>query len=190
VAFISSTAPDDGGSVRYVLILWPALLTLGVILYPRRGPAVIAAVAAVAAALGCIQLARGDYTAPIARTPHGEELDRIEEFVTARGADHGYAGYWDAMTITLQTDFDLDIYPVQPCPDGMGLCPSLLSRLDSWYIPRPETRSFYLVNPVGGLPRVPPPPPSWGRPLATGAFDGATVYVYGFDLASELRPVP
>ena len=188
IGFIGSTAPDDGlGSTRYMLILWPALLTLGAIVYGRRALAVIAMIAAASAILGCIQLARGDYTDPIARAPQGHQIDEIERFVATQHADHGFAAYWDAMSLTLQSDFKVRAYPVEPCPTGGGLCPFSASHEDSWYRPVPGVRSFYLVNPVGGVPRVPPPPARWGPPAASATFGLLRVYVYGYDLASLLR---
>jgi hypothetical protein len=186
LAFVFSSAPEDGlTSIRYMMILWPGLLILGCILYGRHALAVIASVAAVSAVLGCFELARGDYTQPMSTAPRGAELAEIERFVTSNGAHYGYAAYWDALVLTVQTDFDVWAYPVQPCGERNLVCPFGIS-MESWYGPRPNTRSFYLVNPDAGAPKAPAPPQSWGPPVATRTIGRITVYVYDFDLAAEL----
>jgi hypothetical protein len=186
-AFVGSSAPDGQGigSTRYVLILWPALLTLGVAVYGRRSLPVVATIATVSAILGCLQLDRGDYAAPFP-VAHGEEAGRIERFVTAQGADHGYAGYGDAMTLTVQTDFDVRAYPVEPCTNGTELAPYSGSHQGSWYQGKPDVRTFYLVNPASA-PSVPPPPAHWGPPAAMATFGPLQLYVYDHDLAFEFR---
>ncbi len=79
---------------------------------------------------------------------------------------------------------------------GAGLTDELLLvsglgpfvQIDSWYAPRPDTRTFLLTD---TRPAVPPavsaPPANLGQPVAQEAVgEGLTVYVYGHDIASDI----
>jgi hypothetical protein len=187
VAFVFSSAPEDIGSTRYTIILWPALLTLPVIVFARRALAPIALLAALAGVLGCVELARGTYTDE-SGFPSGD-LSRLERFVAAKGLDHGYAAYVNAPVITARTDFDVRTYPVERCGlEGDGRCPFGLHRIDAWYQPMRRARSFYLVAERPGWPRLGAPPTRWGPPAAEARFGLFHVFAYDFDLARVLMP--
>jgi len=184
-AFILSSAPEGLGSTRYLTVLWPGLLTLIAIFFGRRGLGVLAGLAAIAAVLGCIQLARGTYTD--AGGFSSDDLARLERFAIDNDLDHGYAAYANAPVLTALTDFDLRAYPVERCgPGGDGRCMYGLHRIDEWYLPGGAGRSFYLVAERPGWPALGPPPERWGAPAEEAEFGEFHVYVYDFDLAGVL----
>jgi hypothetical protein len=96
----------------------------------------------------------------------------------------GYAGYWEASSFTWQSKFKVSVYPVYECrrPAALTLCPFYFHRISSWYRPRPNTRTFLMVDPaqpfVAGSPD-----PAFGRPEQVFRTGPITVYVYGYDIA-------
>jgi hypothetical protein len=185
-AFIGSSAPEGIGSTRYVTLLWPALLTLIAVFFGRRGLGALAGLAAVAAVLGCVQLARGTYTD--AGGLPGDDLARLGRFAIDNDLDHGYASYANAPVVTTETDFEVRTYPVERCgPGGEGRCRYGLHRIEAWYLPGGAGRSFYLVAERPGWPVLGPPPESWGAPAEEAEFGDLHVYVYDFDLADVLE---
>jgi hypothetical protein len=187
-AFIVSTAPRDIYAVRYVTLFWPALLTLAVITFSRRALTVIALTAAASAVLGCVELGHGTYTQLEPFFPLDRDVERLERFVSGKGVDHGYAGYWDAATITAKTDFEVRTYPLQPCgPTGDGRCPFGAHHMDSWYLPKNGVRSFYVVHDEGGGdPLVGEPPARWGAPAEEAQIGALRILIYDYDLAYVL----
>jgi hypothetical protein len=185
--FVFTTVPSGLSSVRYVFTLWPALLTLVALVYARRAHLALALLATVAAVIGCFELDRGFYTASSGKPPSTTEVEQLERVVAANDLDHGYASYWDAMPITLESDFKLRAYPVEPC-GPVGYCPFHLHTIESWYRPQPGARTFYVVGDPTLLPSLGPPPKSWGRPLKAVRVGKLTVYVFDYDIASRLQP--
>jgi hypothetical protein len=185
--FIVSTAPRDIYAVRYVTLLWPALLTLAVITFSRRALTAIAVTAAATAVLGCLELGRGAYTQLEGHLPLDRDVERVERFLSTKGVDHGYAGYWDAATITVKTDFRVRAYPLEPCgPEDDGRCPSPAHRIDTWYVPKDRVRTFYVVHDDSGAdPRVGPPPTRWGAPAEEAQIGRLRILIYD-DLAYVL----
>jgi hypothetical protein len=190
-AFIASSSPLDIYAARYTLAMWPALLTLWAILAPADlGRIALTVLASVAAALGCVELARGDYTTPTSAFPQGPEVGALQRFVQAQRLDHGYAGYWEAAAITAQTNFRVRLYPVVTCGVNRdGRCPPTVHRLDAWYVPKPRpVRTFYVVDEVaiGVGTVIDVPPARWGPPAKQATFGKLHVWVYDFDLAGRL----
>jgi hypothetical protein len=188
--FVMITAPVGSNSVRYVTTLWPALLTTIVIVYGRRALNPLALLAAGCAVLGCIGLARGIYTPGPGPNPNAQEAQLLEQYVANNDLDHGYAGYWVAAPLTLQTDFEALVYPIEPCllPKPDRYCPYRLHTIEDWYAPRPGVRSFYVVSDVYLEPATRPPPRRWGDPFKTARFGNLTVYAYDYDIATMLDP--
>ncbi len=184
-AFILSSAPEDIGSTRYVTVLWPALLALAAVAFGRRALTPLAVAAAAAAILGCLELADGRYT-QVAPYPD-RALASLRQFVAVNHLEHGYASYVNAPVITVQTDFAVRTYPVERCDaTGDGLCRYGLHRIDSWYTPKRDARSFFVVAERPGWPLLGGPPPRWGPPIDEAQFGPFRVYAYAFDLARIL----
>jgi hypothetical protein len=186
-AFVFTTAPSAVSSVRYVFTLWPALLTLAVLVYGRRAHVWVAVVALVSALIGYAELERGWYTAATAGQPTRSEVAELERIAEVNRLDHGYAGYWDAMPITLLSDFVVRAYPIEPC-GPVGYCPFHLHAIESWYSQKPGVRTFYAAGDPSLKPSLGPPPAAWGRPLKTIKVGHLTVYVFHYDIALRLYP--
>jgi hypothetical protein len=186
-AFIGTTVPGGISSVRYVFTLWPALLTLVALIYARRAHLWLATIAAVAALVGCFELQRDIYTPPVVLQPTSAEVAQLERIVASHHLDHGYAGYWDATPITLESDFKVRAYPIEPC-GAVGYCPFHLHVIESWYSPKGGVRTFYVVGDQSLMPPLAPPPPVWGRPTKTFRVGHLTVFLFDYDIASRLMP--
>jgi hypothetical protein len=174
-------------TVRYLLIAWPAALALAMISWPRSSPAIVAVLAAACAAIGIVQLDRGQYDNQ-GIGPSDEEIAGLERFVERNGLDHGYAGYWDAAPVTYLSDFRARTYPLAACgPPARGFCKFNLHTMDSWYQPKPGTRTFFVYD-MRDLPVNPGPPPRrWGRPLARARDGSLRLYAYPYDIAAVLK---
>jgi hypothetical protein len=185
-AFIGSSAPVDIGSARYLLIAWPALLTLAAIVFGRRALTGLALLAATTGVLGCIELARDGYRLPIEYS--NEDVVRLQRFIDANRLDHGYSSYEYAAAITRLTDFDVRLYPVADCGRGDDKrCPSLEHQMDAWYEGKPGVRTFYVFNPTTTFRAIGPPPTRWGEPAEVARIGPFQLFVYDFDLATVLR---
>jgi hypothetical protein len=137
--------------------------------------------------IGCAELKSGLYTAPIVVQPTPAEVALLERIAASNDLDHGYASYWDAMPITLESDFKLRAYPIAPC-GAVGYCPFHLHVIESWYSPKPDARTFYVVGDQHLQPALGPPPPAWGSPLKEIRVGHLTVYLFDYDIASRLHP--
>jgi hypothetical protein len=188
VAFVTSTAPVDTTSIRYLSMIWPALISLPVIVWRRPALPWLAALAIGFALLGALQLERREIDRVAnAANPTPAEVSGVERFVRMYGLDHGYGQYWTAASTTQLSDFQVRAYPVIRCNYvGPGLCANPYHTIDSWYRPRPGVRTFYLNEDAGVEPTTGPPPPRWGRPFAKAQFGDYQIYAYDYDLASVL----
>lgn len=187
VPFVFTTVPVGINSVRYVFTLWPALLTLAAIVYGRRAHLWLAILAGVAALIGCAELKRDLYTPPDLVHASPAEVAQLERITASHDLDHGYASYWDAMPITLLSDFKVRAYPIEPC-GPVGYCPFHLHVIESWYAPQPNARTFYVMGDQTLQPPLAPPPESWGRPAKVIPVGHLTVYLFDYDIASRLHP--
>jgi hypothetical protein len=188
LAFVMITSPVGTNAVRYLTTLWPGLLTIAALLYGRRALNWLAALAAGGAVIGCIELQQGLYTPQATLPPDPDEVSMVQRFVTANHLDHGYAGYWDAMPVTLLSDFKVHAFPIEPCgPAPDRYCPFRVHTIESWYSPKPDVRSFYLVGEPSLDPSLGPPPTAWGPPIKIAELDDLTIYAYDYDIASNLR---
>ena len=103
----------------------------------------------------------------------------------------GYAGYWDASALTWELhDPRVAVYPLITC--GSSLCPYPYHKINTWYLPRPLARSFFVVDSrllrlraYGALSR---PPTAWGPAHQVVHLGPLTIYVYPYNLAAKLLP--
>ncbi len=113
--------------------------------------------------------------------PSRTEAYQMLNFVRAEHADHGYATYEVAPVATWQTHAALKVYAAFAC--NGTLFPGGLSEINTWYRPKPGTRSFIITQ--SGTPLA-SNPPALGTPLAAATYGPYTVYVYGHDVAANL----
>jgi hypothetical protein len=117
------------------------------------------------------------------------EARQVERVARATGVNTGYGGYWEASSMTWNTDGRVTVRPVMSCenPSGASICDFYLVAVPSWYTPL-RRRSFLLVKDeeewVGSLPS------GLGKPTAVYNFGALHMYVYPYDIASRLGPSP
>ena len=183
-AYVLTTAPEDIYSARYTLPMWPALLFLGLILVPAVAARAFPVLAVVCAVMGCVALQKGDYTTPSSPFPRAD----LSALVKAEHLDHGFAAYYDAATLTAQSDFRARIYPLRTCgAEGVGRCPYFLHRLDAWYAaPTGPVRTFYVEDAAQLPDGTGPPVPKWGKPVKVVRMGQLTVHIYDYDLTTRL----
>jgi hypothetical protein len=187
--FVFSSAPVDILSSRYLVPSWFALCSLLPLLV-LRWPVTRTAIAAGVAVLGIastIALARGDATDNLANWPDGGLQGQLRKALQRENLKVGYAGYWDAAAITWGTHQALEVYPIYACAPPT-LCRFYFHNLSSWYVPRPNTRTYLIIDPAQPNPTV--PDPAFGKPVKTLAVGRLQVFVYGYDIASRLGPPP
>jgi hypothetical protein len=119
------------------------------------------------------------------------EAQQIAKIAQETHVTNGYAGYWEASSLTWNTGGRVTVRPLMECPnpEGADVCPFYLVAVPSWYVPR-QRRTFLLVD--SGEAWVKSLPSGLGRPLASYAIKPGTIrmYVYPYDIASRLGPAP
>jgi hypothetical protein len=190
MAVVATDVAKDAGVVRYLLISWTALLALAVIVYRQRSFALVATIAALSAVLGFGQLLRGDYTS-LHGAPDGKEVAGLARFVAEHRLDHGYAGYWDAATITWASRYRALTYPVAICGAvGESVCPFGYHKLDAWYVPKRHVRTFLVYDKRDVPLNLKPPPKQWGRPFARARVGRLRLFAYGYDISAVFAGAP
>jgi hypothetical protein len=180
------TGVGPGGGVNYLLSLAPAT-AVGVALLAAPSYAGRVAVSLAVAFIGAVNVAgvaAGRAEKHAGAETYGTQLVRLIE---SKGVTHGYAGYWDAHSLTWKSGLRVVLAPVQACPDAHDtLCRFHLGfTVDSWYDERPGP-SVLIVDPPAWLAFT--PPPSLGKPYSTERFGpNITVYFFRHDLARHVR---
>jgi hypothetical protein len=192
-AFVLSSVPRGLLTSRYVVTVGYALVVIVVVSVASWGAAW--RTAPVAAGSSVIILAAGVSLAQrqvqnTAYAPTQTIAARLARFAAREHLTVGYAGYWDAAPLTWELDARLRVYPVIQC--GATLCPFPYHKINTWYLPRPLARTFFLVdsrlisqNAYGAITTV---PSSWGSPEQVAHIGQLTVYVYPYNLAAKLIP--
>jgi hypothetical protein len=187
-AFALASVSASAGNGRYLVGAWAALAALLGIL--ATTPVARATVLAGVAVFGVLnihaELAAG--VPPTGPGPNQALAGTIERYVLAHGASVGYGGYWDSSPVTWETKLRVKIFPIDQCGTAAGWCPFGGSQVNTWYTPRPHTRTFLLTDARPGIPlEVTSPPAIFGRPIAQqGLGEGLTLYIYDHDLAANL----
>ncbi|HWH12707.1 MAG TPA: hypothetical protein VG165_16420 [Solirubrobacteraceae bacterium] len=185
--FTFGTAGGNLGGGRYLLGAYVAVAAL-LPLVAERGVGFKLSVAVGVSLLAIIatyQLVR----VPV--DPQGSSLNTrtanaVAGFARAHHLKYGYAGYWDSLPISWATDFGVQVFPVAQCEPGQAtLCPFSIVHVSSWYVPRPATPTFLIVDPTVPFP-VSSRDPALGTPVLSARFDRLEVYVYPYDIASRL----
>ncbi|MGO9961374.1 MAG: hypothetical protein ACLP50_36275 [Solirubrobacteraceae bacterium] len=190
-AFALSSVPKGLLSSRYVVTVGYAVVVIVVVSVASSAAAWRSIL--VAAGSSAIILAAGVSLAQrqienTAYAPTQAVATRLARFAAREHLTIGYAGYWDASPLTWELDARLRVYPVIQC--GPTLCPFPYHKINTWYLPRPLARTFFLVdsrliseNAYGAITTV---PSSWGPPEQVAHIGQLTVYVYPYNLAGKL----
>jgi hypothetical protein len=181
-----TSAGDALVDFRYLLGGWIAAAALiGALATTPRGRLLLTACLIVFAAAMVAQDLRRGMRAPGDPYPVAA-VSAIEKFVGAHGARIGYAGYMDAENLTWDTRFAIQAYPIWPCP-GDDDCQSLFSNISSWYTPRRGIHTFLVT--ANGYQEIAAPAPAFGPAIASTTIGRYTVYVYGHDIAAQVRHI-
>jgi hypothetical protein len=136
------------------------------------------------AALAIYQVAR--LSPNTGEFPKVSQATALARFATQYRVSYGYASFWDAAGLTWFSHFRVKLFPAHPCPHRRGECMYPLGRIDTWYRPRPHSRSLLVVDRHFPAPKGPNPPDrALGRPIAVRAIGRLRAYVYPFDLAGK-----
>jgi hypothetical protein len=124
----------------------------------------------------------GVFDPPISH--YGADVARVAR---EHGVTNGYAGYWDASSLTWSSHERVKVRPLIQCqnPGGADICPFFLNRVPSWYVPHKRS-TFLLVDP--GSLFVVALPPGLGQPTAAVPIGPLSMYIYPYDIASRLGP--
>jgi hypothetical protein len=124
------------------------------------------------------------YDPPISH--YGSEVAGV---ASEHGVTAGYAGYWDASSLTWSSHERVKVRPLAECsnPAGAGICPFFLMRVPSWYVPKRRS-TFLLVDPNSNY--VSTLPAGLGEPTAIYPVGPMRLYVFPYDIASRLGPAP
>ncbi len=128
-----------------------------------------------------VGLASPDGGNPAVFTPYE---GRIVKLARANHATAGYAGYWDASSLTWSSHERVKVRPVFPCahPGGANLCIFPQETVPSWYVAK-RRRTFLLRR-----PEELHYPKGLGPPLATYSIGPGLMFIYPYDIASRLGP--
>jgi len=193
LAFVLSTRGDTKGTSPegYLIPMLYGIAALVPLAARRVASPWISAGVAVYVAAGVLALAEGRNEEPSFGSSMAQAHGELIAIAEKTGVTTGYAGYWDAANLTWNSRFRVHAYPIaecQPKPGVTGLCPFIYNRLASWYEPRPNTRTFLVVDPHTTWVSH-PPPAELGPPVAFYDLKTVQLYVYPYDIASRFHCV-
>jgi hypothetical protein len=85
-----------------------------------------------------------------------------------------------------ESDFKVDVYPIQRCDtNAQLLCTFSEISVSSWDKPHGNVRSMLVVNPKGRQVRV--AAAEFGPPIASTRAGGLILYIYPYDIATKLQ---
>lgn len=186
--FVVTTIPIDIESKRYVVTIVYALVVLGA---TRAGAArsfvvtgsMVAAVCMVAA-VSISLLLNGSVLASYSAFPTPRLATELSAYARRAHASVVYASYLDAFPLGWFGSGDPPVYPVEPC--GAILCREVSDTagfgIDTWYRHN-QGRSLFISNGTT-------PPAAYGKARLIGTLGGRGVYLYNYDIASKLGPLP
>jgi hypothetical protein len=183
LAFIVSSIPVEIYDDRYLVGLVyaaAALLPLCAGSSAVRRAAIVAGTSVFAFA-GFVGLVEGHATENTANWPGGYLDGQVAKVAHREHLSIGYAGYWDAATITWGTHLAVKVFPLQAC--GAQYCPFYEHNISSWYTPRPGIRTFLLSDSLAALATL--YVPSLGTPIAVHQIGQLTMYVFPYDIAGR-----
>jgi hypothetical protein len=111
----------------------------------------------------------------------------VAAFAQQQQVTVGYAYYWNSIDLTWESNFKVDVYPIQRCKhDHRSLCTFREISMSNWDTPHGNVRSMLVVNPKA--PEVRRVEAAFGPPIAQQRVGNLELYVYPYDIASKLKP--
>jgi hypothetical protein len=190
-AFLFTTAPGVSAQKHeayYLTLIFSVAAIVPLLMRPRSPARWLVPAGLTIFALGSIIGLERNYLDAV-KPPIARYASNIVHLAEINHATVGYAGYWDASSLTWNSQERILVRPLLSCPNPAGaeICPFALMRTPSWYVPKPR-HTFLLVDPsetfVVTLPR------GLGNPIASYALGTIMMYVYPYDIASRLGPPP
>jgi hypothetical protein len=173
------------GGFLYLLTAAPAVAAGTAVLASssRRGRIVVGLAVALVAVTNVAGLVEGRAGTP--KGAVGTYAQPLLRVLQREGATRGYAGYWDAQSLTWQSGMRVHVVPVSSCGrSGERLCPFRFGTISSWFEEQ-AGRSFLIVDPQTGF--VTEPPGVVRDASAVHRLGPLTVYVFPYDLARHIR---
>ena len=126
---------------------------------------------------GIKQMAKGYETVGVAR--------EVASFAQQEHVAVGYAYYWNSINLTWESNFKINIYPVQRCKTiHRSLCTFSEISMSNWDQPHGNVRSMVVLNPKARQVRK--PEKAFGPPIAIKRVGNLWLYVYPYDIATRL----
>jgi hypothetical protein len=149
---------------------WKMIVTAGVTLFATS--------ALVQFNSGVKEMSKGYETAGIAH--------RVAAFAQQQHVAVGYGYYWNSIDLMWESDFKVNVYPIQRCKtDPRSLCTFREISMSNWDTPHGNVRSMLVVNPKARqVRRV---EKAFGAPIAEARVGNLFLYVYPYDIASKLK---
>jgi hypothetical protein len=193
-AFVFSGLPKGLTTSRYLVPAGYAVVVIAAV--GAAGARAAWRAVAVAAASSAIILSAAVSLAQrqiqdAAYAPGEGTAQQLARFAAREHLSTGYAGYWDASALTWEmNEPGVAVSPLITC--GSSLCPYPYHKINTWYLPRPLARSFFIVDSrllrlraYGALSGA---PAAWGPPHQVVHLGPLTIYVYAYNLAAKLLP--
>jgi hypothetical protein len=198
IAFVFSSAVYDvNGGQRYAVTLAYAIIVLvSVAAAPRRWARNLSAIGVsvliCSAAIGMFQ---HDLQNGSASFPQPSSAKALARWARSAHLKYGYASYWDAAPLSWWADSDVAVYPVGACQVGtVHTACAYGQRISSWYTPRPNTRTFFIIDDTfvsqrsGSAVGLLTVPSGFGHPARVVHVAEFTIYVYNYDVAKRFGP--
>lgn len=182
-------------TARYVIPVFFAFAALAPAPFSAdSGRKAVASVLAILfSALSVVSLERLQATQ---RQPAVKELLQASSFLQQTGLFRGYAPYWSSHALTYASGFRIGARPVMEClPNASGpeerYCRFYINVRSAWYRPQEGKKTFLIAGRSLEPPGIQAPALDYlGPPESSKRFGETHVFVYGYDIASKLRPVP
>jgi hypothetical protein len=126
---------------------------------------------------GIKEISKGYETVGIARS--------VASFAQQQDVSVGYAYYWNSIDLTWESDFKVNVYPIQRCKHiHRALCTFSEISMSNWDQPHGNVRSMLVLNPKARMVRK--VEKAFGAWIAYARIGNLKLYVYPYDIASKL----
>ena len=100
----------------------------------------------------------------------------------------GYGYYWNSIDLMWESDFKVDVYPIQRCEHERPVALHVQRDLDLQLGQAARQRPQHARGQSQGHGRCARPPAEFGPPIASTRAGGLILYVYPYDIATKLQP--
>lgn len=186
--YLATSAPVDTNGGRYLLAGYVAIGALLPLLATRGLGWRLAVTAGISVfALSAIYQLLQQSFAVTGPTLGPVQAAALTRYAQQEHVSYGYTGYWDAVELTWETRFRLQVYPVTECvPATHSLCAFPVVKISTWYTSHPRARSLLIVDPAQVAPVVTGVSPAFGRPISSTTIGSLSVYVFPYNIGTKL----